>query len=41
MMYTRQKTPKLDLARYHYQKAIDLRAEPDKPLEALLETTTP
>ncbi|HUK83477.1 MAG TPA: tetratricopeptide repeat protein [Verrucomicrobiae bacterium] len=35
-MYARQKTPNLELARYHYQKALDLGAERDPQMEALL-----
>ena len=35
-LYARQRTPRLELARYHYEKAIDLGAAPDPQLEALL-----
>jgi Flp pilus assembly protein TadD len=36
VIYSRQKTPRLELARYHYQHARDLGAERDEKLEALL-----
>ena len=36
VIYSRQKTPRLELARYHYQKARDLGAERDSQLEAKL-----
>jgi Flp pilus assembly protein TadD len=36
VLYARQKTPRLDLARFHYQKATDLGAAKDEKLEALL-----
>ena len=38
VMYTRQKTPRLELARYHYRQAIDLGAEHDPQLEAALKS---
>jgi cytochrome c-type biogenesis protein CcmH/NrfG len=40
-MYARQKTPKLELARYHYQKAIDLGADRDPKMEQVLKAVTP
>jgi Flp pilus assembly protein TadD/uncharacterized coiled-coil DUF342 family protein len=40
-MYARQKTPRLELARYHYQKAIDLGAARDPKLEAQIKALTP
>jgi Flp pilus assembly protein TadD len=36
VVYSKQRTPKLELARYHYKKALDLGAKPDPGLEALL-----
>ena len=36
VVYARQRTPKIELARYHYQKALDLGAPPDPDMEALL-----
>jgi Tfp pilus assembly protein PilF len=36
VMYSRQKTPRYELSRYHYQKALDLGGEHDPQLEALL-----
>jgi len=36
VMYSRQKTPRLELARYHYQKATDLGASRDEQLETAL-----
>jgi len=36
VMYARQKTPRVELARYHYQKALDLGADHDPQLEAVL-----
>ncbi len=36
VIYSRQKTPRLELARYHYQRARDLGAERDEKLEAIL-----
>lgn len=35
VIYAKQRTPKLELARYHYKKALDLGAQPDPELEAL------
>ena len=36
VIYSREKTPRLELARYHYQKARDLGAERDSSLETAL-----
>ena len=36
VVYAKQRTPKLELARYHYKQALDLGAKPDPDLEALL-----
>ena len=36
VIYAKQRTPNLELARYHYKKALDLGAPPDPELEALL-----
>jgi Flp pilus assembly protein TadD/uncharacterized coiled-coil DUF342 family protein len=36
VVYAKQRTPKTELARYHYKKALDLGAPPDPDLEALL-----
>lgn len=36
VIYAKQRTPKVELARYHYKKALDLGAPPDAELEALL-----
>jgi Flp pilus assembly protein TadD len=36
VIYSREKTPRLELARYHYQKARDLGADRDPKLEATL-----
>ncbi len=36
IVYAKQRTPKLELARYHYKKALDLGAPPDPDMEALL-----
>jgi Flp pilus assembly protein TadD/uncharacterized coiled-coil DUF342 family protein len=36
VLYVRQKTPRYELARYHYQKALDLGAQPDPAIETLL-----
>jgi tetratricopeptide (TPR) repeat protein len=36
VMYARQKTPRFELSRYHYQQAIDLGSLRDEKLEALL-----
>ncbi|MEI6085000.1 MAG: tetratricopeptide repeat protein, partial [Verrucomicrobiota bacterium] len=36
VLYSRQKTPRLELARYHYQKAVDLGTSRDPELEAVL-----
>lgn len=42
VIYSRQKTPRLELARYHYQKAVDLGAARDPQMEAILRgTATP
>jgi Flp pilus assembly protein TadD len=38
VLYARAKNPRLDLARSHYQKAIDLGAAPDAQLETLLKS---
>jgi Flp pilus assembly protein TadD/uncharacterized coiled-coil DUF342 family protein len=36
VVYAKERTPKVELARYHYKKALDLGAKPDPDLEALL-----
>jgi outer membrane protein assembly factor BamD (BamD/ComL family)/uncharacterized coiled-coil DUF342 family protein len=36
VIYAKQRIPKVELARYHYKKALDLGAQPDPELEALL-----
>jgi Flp pilus assembly protein TadD len=36
VVYAKQRNPKVELARYHYKKALDLGAKPDPQLEALL-----
>jgi tetratricopeptide (TPR) repeat protein len=36
VIYSRQKTPRYELSRHHYQKALDLGGEHDPQLEALL-----
>lgn len=36
VIYAKQRVPKVELARYHYKKALDLGAPPDPDLEALL-----
>ncbi len=36
VLYARGKKPRYELARYHYQKALDLGAEPDPKIEAML-----
>jgi tetratricopeptide (TPR) repeat protein len=36
VVYAKQRTANLELARYHYKKALDLGAPPDPDLEALL-----
>ena len=36
VIYAKQRTPKVEMARYHYKKALDLGAPPDPELEALL-----
>jgi Flp pilus assembly protein TadD/uncharacterized coiled-coil DUF342 family protein len=38
VIYAKQKTPRWELARYHYQKALDLGAQPDPQLEARLKS---
>jgi hypothetical protein len=35
-VFAKQRTPNVELARYHYKKALDLGAPPDLQLEALL-----
>jgi len=40
VIYAKQRTPKVELARYHYRKALDLGAQPDPELEALLKKLT-
>jgi len=40
VIYTKLKTPRWELARYHYQKALDLGAQPDAQFEALLKSAT-
>lgn len=39
VLYAKQRNPRMELARYHYQKARDLGAAPDPSLEALLKAT--
>jgi Flp pilus assembly protein TadD len=36
VVYSKERNPKVELARYHYKKALDLGAKPDPDLEALL-----
>jgi Flp pilus assembly protein TadD len=36
VVYAKEHNPKVELARYHYKKALDLGAKPDPELEALL-----
>lgn len=36
VIYAKQRVPKVELARYHYKKALDLGAPPDPELDALL-----
>ncbi|HUI06507.1 MAG TPA: tetratricopeptide repeat protein [Verrucomicrobiae bacterium] len=36
VIYAKERTPKVELARYHYRKALDMGAQPDPELEALL-----
>lgn len=36
VIYSKLRTPRLELARYHYKKALDLGAAPDPQLESLL-----
>ena len=36
VVYAKERNPKVELARYHYKKALDLGAPPDAELEALL-----
>jgi Flp pilus assembly protein TadD/uncharacterized coiled-coil DUF342 family protein len=36
VIYAKQRTPKVELARYHYKKALDLGSPPDAELDALL-----
>ena len=36
VIYAKQRTPNVELAKYHYKKALDLGAPPDPQLEALL-----
>jgi tetratricopeptide (TPR) repeat protein len=36
VVYAKERNPKVELARYHYKKALDLGAPPDPELEALL-----
>jgi Tfp pilus assembly protein PilF len=36
IIYAKQHTPSVELAKYHYKKALDLGAPPDAQLEALL-----
>ena len=36
VIYAKQRIPKVELARYHYKKALDLGAPPDPELDALL-----
>ena len=39
VIYAREKTPRLELARYHYQKAIDLGSARDPQLESSLKVS--
>lgn len=39
VLYAGQRTPRLELARYHYQKALDLGATPDAALDKVLRPT--
>ncbi len=36
VIYAKQRVPRVELARYHYRKALDMGAPPDPELEALL-----
>jgi tetratricopeptide (TPR) repeat protein len=36
ILYAKQRNPKVELAKYHYHKALDLGAKPDPQLEALM-----
>ena len=36
VVYAKQRNPKVELARYHYKKALDLGAKPDPGMEAML-----
>jgi Flp pilus assembly protein TadD len=40
VIYAKQRTPRWELARYHYQKALDLGAAPDPQFEALLKSAS-
>ena len=40
VLCTRGKKPRFELARYHYQKALDLGAAPDAQIEATLKAAT-
>jgi Tfp pilus assembly protein PilF len=40
VMYAKQKVPRPELSRYHYQKSLDLGAPPDPQLEELLKKLT-
>jgi len=40
VIYAKQRTPDIELAKYHYRKALDLGAPPDPQLEALLKKLT-
>jgi len=41
VIYAKQRNPKIELAKYHYRKALDLGAKPDPDLESALEETFP
>jgi Flp pilus assembly protein TadD len=41
VLYLRQKTPRIEMARYHYMKALDLGAESDPQIDAQLKRTPP
>ena len=40
VIYAKEKTPRWELARYHYQKALELGAAPDPQFAALLKSAT-
>jgi Flp pilus assembly protein TadD len=41
VMYARQRPPHFELARYHYRKALELGAEPDREMDKLLQAAQP